>query len=601
MIYLALCWTILLVVFSSIGALFTGFLGLGGYRAGDRLVISSWLGMAVVTSMLLFLSNFSGLSPGMALFVVLAPFALLALRDIRTNFAREASAWLGFLDRKTLLAYALVLLPTAYAGTEIVKWYDTGLYHWGLVKWLSEFGSVEGLGLIHERFGLVSSWFTLPAVLNSPPFEARVASVPGGMVLLLLLLHFVVCASRLASRNAGTERRGDLFVCAYTVIIFPYLAVIRMFVSPTPDMPVIVLSCFIAWLMLTAKLNEEDTGGNRLGAVNHRLLPVILSAWAMTIKLSALPLLAISMFFYLLGGGGKARKLLVSGLVVAIMLLPYMFTSLRVSGCLMFPVPVTCIEGLSSLEADSVRRYSDLISSWARWSGPTPEDTSFSNWLRTWIRNDKIMALLLLASAFSLALMMRDRKGRKSAVYWPIMLGAAGTCFAMVKAPTLRFCLGYLAILIALLPTVYHGYVVRRIQRVGGRAERSTLVLAVSVLVLAGVVLSGVVHDRFSHFVRGFSYSVEKGHMAPLSSTLLLPPRILNFSADITHRGTADELHIIKPLQVERKRVIDIDYYMPVDTDQCWDTDMPCAPYRLDNISLKAPGEGLAGGFVKYR
>lgn len=599
MIYLAICWTVLLAVFSSTGVLFMGLLGLGGYDAGDRFIISSWLGMAMVCSMLLFVSNFSALSSGTGLFAVLMPFALLAVRDIRVNFKRETFARLGMLDGKKLLSYAFVLLPTAIAGAEIVKWYDTGLYHWGLVKWLSEYGSVEGLGLVHVRFGLVSSWFTLPAILNFPPFAARVASVPGGMVLLLLLLHFIVCASRLVSRNADAERRGDLFVCAYTIMLFPYLSVIRMFVSPSPDMPLIVISCFIAWLMLTAKIDEEKVNKT---AVNNRLMPLVISAWAVTIKLSALPLLAVSVLFYIFGRGRTARKLLVSGLLIAVLLLPFMLVNIRVSGCLLFPEPLTCVEGPSSLGTDAARRLSGIISSWARWTGPMPEDASVSNWLRTWVQNENILAVLLIASVFSFILILLNRPIRKSAVNWPLALGMAGICFVMLKAPALRLGLGYPALVVALLPVVYYDFAAKLVPW-AGRAKSTTPFLMASMLVMTGIILSGIVHDRFSHFVRGFEYSVNEGLISaapPLSSTLFLPPRILNFCADIRHKGTADELHIIKPLQIERKWVGDINYYVPVDTDQCWDMDIPCTPHLgFRNIKLKDPHRGLAGGFIR--
>ena len=80
-----------------------------------------------------------------------------------------------------------------------IVWDDTGGYHIGNIEWLSQYGITYGIGLIHNRLALLSSWNTVIATLNHGVFEHRVFSITNGLVLYLLRLQIVVLLKRLSS------------------------------------------------------------------------------------------------------------------------------------------------------------------------------------------------------------------------------------------------------------------------------------------------------------------------------------------------------------------------------------------------------------------
>ena len=64
---------------------------------------------------------------------------------------------------------------------------------------MSQYGTTYGIGLIHNRLALLSSWNTVIATFNHGVFEHRVFSITNGLVLYLLLLQIVVLLKRLSS------------------------------------------------------------------------------------------------------------------------------------------------------------------------------------------------------------------------------------------------------------------------------------------------------------------------------------------------------------------------------------------------------------------
>src|SRR5688500_11874697 len=184
---LTLVWFLLLPLFALVGAGAIAALRLPPPdRPGDHLVASAWLGMLAAASALLLLSVAAPLSP------LVGPAALAALGLVAalSRAARDsARGFLGLVDRRRGVAMAALAVGVSVLGSKQVTWYDTGIYHYGMVRWLAENGTVHGLALLHSRFGITSSWFALPAALETSPLAGRTATVSGGFVVLLAVMR----------------------------------------------------------------------------------------------------------------------------------------------------------------------------------------------------------------------------------------------------------------------------------------------------------------------------------------------------------------------------------------------------------------------------
>lgn len=128
-------------------------------RLGDRWMIAIWLGILALALCLLSASFFLPLTPWvgitlMALLVGLAwrrPGARQLLGAVRARAT----------GRKTLLVF-LLMLVISVPTTQPVIWYDTGLYHFGVIRWLANYGTVPGLSLLVSQFGFLQPGLPSP-------------------------------------------------------------------------------------------------------------------------------------------------------------------------------------------------------------------------------------------------------------------------------------------------------------------------------------------------------------------------------------------------------------------------------------------------------
>jgi hypothetical protein len=560
-------------------------------RSGDRTIISIWIGVLILANYFLLISLFGPLSPRTAIFATLPllGFSLLSPQN-RKNLGvlisrARAGIFVGIM--------ALTLGVAAYCS-QVIVWYDSGLYHVQLIKWLSEFGLVPGLALIHSRFGIVSSWFTLPAVFNHGMLQGRIASLPGALCLLLLVGHAFIAFLHIAEQRGRIQ---DLYIFAASLLVVPIILFWGLPNSPSPDLPVIVLAPVVAWTLLAISncknnLNRSDC------AIQGTLVPLILAVGAVSVKLSALPLVIVAGCFYLLNGKLSIKKALVVGGMIVLPLIPVVSAGIVASGCAFYPVSYLCTDLPWSLGAAAAETESMVIQGWARWGGAPPEHATPCGWILPWLYNEKIFSVLILLSLLATISLLLPRTRsvlRKNASV--LMVGITGIGFALYSAPTWRFGLGYATVLLALTAAI-------QIQACAGLPERLNKTKGFKNFGFIGIAVA-IVLGLHVHILPRPSYrlldeAVAKGLITPADHphvNLLLPPEIWNLSYAWDKKKNKVEAYQTEIIQLKAGDVI---YYKPEGTDSCWDTPLPCSPYKLTNIRLYQPTKGLAGGFEKY-
>src|SRR5918992_913792 len=200
MLLLAGFWILILAVAIPTGLAILRIAGDEAFdRRGDRVVLAAWLGSLLLANLLLAFAFVLPLGPAAGV-VIAGAVGVLALcgRGTRT----EITAMLRDLSRKSVIAAGVFVLAMAWFTAQPVVWTDTGLYHAGAMRWLSEFGAVEGIGLIHFRFGFISSWLALGAPFTAGDAGASSFAVLGGFALGLASLHALICLRRTLSGDA---------------------------------------------------------------------------------------------------------------------------------------------------------------------------------------------------------------------------------------------------------------------------------------------------------------------------------------------------------------------------------------------------------------
>ncbi|MFQ3619295.1 MAG: hypothetical protein SNJ57_21235 [Cyanobacteriota bacterium] len=301
-------------------------------RWGDRLILSAWLGTVALASFLLLASLVVPLSPAMGILIALQLVILVLLlpsgkRGLETLLSGFSS--LLFWDWGLIVVLLLAIALLSQGATLS----DTGLYHLQLVQWLGRVGAVPGLALLHDRFGFTSTWFALSASFSAGDRLGAMVGLLGGYATLLAALHTAIAARHLLKDSPA--RVGDWFILISSAVTLPAAISMRALPSTSPNLPIIFLVILVSWVLIES----------RPGLATANLL-LLLSAGAVAIKLSALPLALVAFVYALVQTWKRPIRLLRSLIFPALLVLPVVLVSLVVSGCPLFPLPFLCIDGL---------------------------------------------------------------------------------------------------------------------------------------------------------------------------------------------------------------------------------------------------------------
>lgn len=565
-------------------------------RIGDRFIIAVWLGVVIFAVSFLAISIVLPLSPLVGVGVIFT-MAAVALRLQRTR--TEIRTLVSSLSGKLVFAFISLELIVAASAAQNITFFDTGLYHFQVIRWLSRFGVVPGLALIHSRFGFTSSWLALAAPFNAGIFEARIGSLTGGFAFLLATLHFLICLRRIWQNRGLFE---DWFIVIFSFLCLPTLSLYGMYISPSPDLPVIVLTGIIVWVnILLTKRKETDSSY----LINPQIIPLILSACAVTIKLSAIPLLLVTSLFYFFESRLSLQRLFLGCAIIFLLMLPMLGFGIIASGCPLYPSSFMCLDLPWSVGEENAKVMSKIILDWARWNGPTPAKANFWNWLGHWIKSERTAFFLIICSIFSSVAISRFSNNLEAHLKnYILILGGCGITFMMYRAPSLRFGLGYLCLLPALLIAAYcyRGSPLRitALWVISGLSN-SWLGASISGLIMLGTTLiislavwlysSRIKTQNFIIFLLLLTWIIplKTSFITPIipgiQQHLILPPKLLTPN----------------PNELVNKQINGINYVAPnikLGKDQCWAAELPCTPYLTDeNIKLRDPEGGIGKGF----
>ncbi|MBT2558205.1 hypothetical protein J7E24_10450 [Hymenobacter sp. ISL-91] len=374
------------------------------------------------------------------------------------SMPRPVAWWLGM---GVLALLLLVLLLYQQLGSRNP---DAQLYYLQYLHWLERFAVVPGLGNLHGRLAFNSHSFLGTAVFGIPTPTGTYYPLPPYLNTLLAM-----AAARGVTRALQNKQaRRTAWAGAALLLFCIYFYLFRGWVaSAAPDCVLLVFLSFI--FLLYSGFFGPYSIRNRAGWPRLLLL-ALLSGVAVTIKLSALPVLLLPLHALWVASrapnlAGVAEELTARnwlgllGLALAIFL-PWLVRNLVLSGYPAYPLP-----GLPGLPVDwrippdLVLVEQRLITNMARdlpranWYGPT--DTTWQWlprwWQQEWLNSPVTMVLLLLAAVAPLATWWRARRTAASATQpgwlsaW--LVAAAGGMFWFTLAPDYRFGMGFLLVL----------------------------------------------------------------------------------------------------------------------------------------------------------
>lgn len=583
MLYLIFIWTGLCFACLVVGCRLLH--GLGARRLQkreDQIILSAWLGLGIISIGLLAIALFFPLTPPMGIGAILiAVVVALQAKSVRA----ELSSWKAQLSGRFFLGYGVCSVAIAAFSSQPVTWLDTGQYHYSLIRWLSEYGLPPGLALLNPQFGFISAWFAIAAPFNPSGLQGRATAVMNGFVLWLTLMQMMLLIVRAsqplspvshdASVLSAKLELNDWFLLLFSSTVLFLLTQTALLAaianSASPDIAVVTFTLITAWSLCLV----DRLGPSSRTSFGTDLIPLVLATAAVSIKLTALPLLPVTAGFYLIRSQsltGLWLRSLMTILTSLILLFPLLMSQVLTSGCVLYPSTVACLELPWTLPTGSVNRLAEKTHGWGQWFGQPPTDANQHLWLiQQWLNSNQSSKLMAVLVALSIAawffLLFRTALKPRTSGFWLVALSFTGIGFTLLKAPLFRFGMGNFLLLPVLVSAMGCNHVAKSQQatsRWRALAKRQTLQSSVMPLVSMGLIVVVFLHQ--------YPYSILE--------QLVIPPPLTS-------------------VRVQYKTVNDIAYTITQDKrGQCWAELLPCIRKPSTSVWLRQKALGIEGGFI---
>jgi hypothetical protein len=480
------------------------------------------------------------------------------------------------------LAFLGLALPwMANRSTGPAQNYDLGLYYLQVISWNSSYAIVPGLGNLHTRFGFNNSYFLYAAITDVGPLAGKAINVANGLLFVALLAQALFGITAILM---GHGRQKLAFWSALTLAPILYLSfgseaansslpVLLHLHGASPDEGVFALGLFLSTLLL---LIIEPNNGSHDEQAFLRFAAALLAVAGVAVKLSFLAFATAAILVIYAPALWDARRAGVRALLqlfapLAVCLIAvggvWAARGVVLSGYPFYPstfgampVPWRIPTALAMSDANWAR-------GWGRAQGlHWVEALGTSAWLQTWIPTmapQLVRPLALLAATAGLALVSLVgsppiRLAWFNAVRF-LLPAVASACFWFFTVPGARFAgsvFWVLALGLALLAT----------ERLCARLAVTPAQLLVRMGAIVGVLL----------------------FVAPVRVPFVIVP-----PADSTN----GRWPLPQPVVQMVRSASGLETAIPVDTNQCWATPLPCTPAPRLEMRARTPGN-LGGGFL---
>ncbi|MGA7604277.1 MAG: hypothetical protein WCA79_00010, partial [Anaerolineales bacterium] len=321
--------------------------------------------------------------------------------------------------------------------------YDTALYHAQAIHWIESYRAVPGLVNIHNRLAYNSSWLVLVASLSFAFLGLRSFHLTNSMITLATMFYFGEGFQGLIQKQVTISN-----VVKVILFFLPLYLYASDLSSPGTDLPPALLT----WAITVLILEKVEKQGLEFDPYSVAIF--ILSVFAVTVKLSTLPLCGLSILMLVQQIWNKKwqHSTFLTGTAL-IILLPWFLRNIVLSGYLIFPisqVDLFSFDWKYPLNAVTAIREALL------WFNRFPIHTnvyigmSTTQWLPLWFhlldRSQKILFLIALASPLGLTPYIFSGAIRKlvNGHVVAFLINYVGIFFWLFTAPTFRFGYAYL-------------------------------------------------------------------------------------------------------------------------------------------------------------
>lgn len=424
--------------------------------------------------------------------------------------------------------------------------YDAGLYHFQVTKWISEMSIVPGLGNLHGRLSFNNTWFYGVSFFQSIFSQgySHYLLVSFWYLVLLLYLFFIV------TNTIWKKRKIFLFSLA-VVQIYLLIHSPLFLVSISPDS----INYYISLFLLTELfiyINGNPTA-------YFKTFNLFFAALLLSIKvISILVFFPFILVFFKFQSNlrlyrNHGRIILI---ICSLFGLLYCIRGFILSGYFSYPIAFPMLDVEWKIPLSTLEHATREVRGWARNPGAGYLDSlkqPFTVWAKYWWglhKNETIVRLLVIcfsSSFISASLFFLQWKQNRMQIGFAGILLSIGIVFWFFNAPDPRFIFGLIIFCIAYNFSIWFLFL---------EGKFDLRILKVALLIAAIYLANGRVK------------------FAPIRES---------------------EFNKVPVAKVYYRKIHSGIIYMPVDSEQCWESPLPCMPNHNPNIKFR--GESLSDGF----
>jgi hypothetical protein len=248
-------------------------------------------------------------------------------RDLRKTSIAISLFFLLFVFVMACISY----IPSSHAD-------DSGCFS-PVIKWIQEYGTVPGIANLDARLGYNSTWFDLQALFGFAFLKTGLFNDLNGLLFLYILIYSLYALDKLFKGESSFINYFKAFFFLPALFIYfgfshdIMLYSIQFFTSPTYDIPV----TFILWMLFFLFLDLKELTVPFSASVRSYLV-VLYSAYLITIKLNAIPVVILAVFILaVLLKERKYRNTLIASCFCICIAVPWVIKTVISCGYLVFP------------------------------------------------------------------------------------------------------------------------------------------------------------------------------------------------------------------------------------------------------------------------
>ncbi|MEO7863290.1 MAG: hypothetical protein ABIU05_23205 [Nitrospirales bacterium] len=434
----------------------------------DNLFNCSFKGIFLVSFGVLLINFWSGLGLNAGLWVVGIGlfFYTIALWNQR-HWAQQ-----------TLLLFVIMALTSRVYRYMWLTW-DAGHYHIPYMNWVADGPVPYGIANLNSRFGFNSAWLLFVSGLRVDSLFAYRHVVHAEIAIRALAITWLVWQF---IGELKSQRRWSIRAYLYlSVFIVLELALNGRFGeriteigisttghSTSTDHPANICA-LLAWVVFSEQLLVQREP--QRGQIRSQFgLMMTLATLAVSFKLSMLPIILLPLFYLWRHGLHSCQQILkVAWPMISILcmfVVSWMVRSFIMSGCLLYPVALSCFSESWAVPTNIVDEESRVVLTWARYPGTGEKYKELLNldWLGDWSKKFVRSNVFLISAAgivFCLltTLFIKRRENDQSYAimhfhFWALCTFSTafgGILLWFVKAPDPRFAWGFFVIFSAAL------------------------------------------------------------------------------------------------------------------------------------------------------